>query len=40
MILFKQDRRNPGDPSLSAIKALMKGIPDPTFEDLAAYYST
>ena len=40
MLLFKQDRRNPGDPTLAALKALMKGIPDPTLDDLAAYYSS
>jgi cytochrome c553 len=40
MILFKQDRRNPGDATLAALKALMKGIPDPTFDDLGAYYSS
>ena len=27
MLLFKQDRRNPGDPALEAVKALMKTIP-------------
>ena len=40
MALFKQDRRNPGDASLAALKALMKTIPDATFGDLAAYYSS
>ncbi|MGH7417496.1 MAG: c-type cytochrome [Candidatus Rokuibacteriota bacterium] len=40
MLLFKQDRRNPGDPTLAALKALMKTIPDETFGDLAAYYSS
>jgi len=40
MLLFKQDRRNPGDPTLAAVKALMKTIPDETFGDLAAYYSS
>jgi cytochrome c553 len=40
MLLFKQDRRNPGDPALAALKALMKTIPDETFGDLAAYYSS
>ena len=39
MTLFKQDRRNPGDATLAAVKALMKTIPDATFADLAAYYS-
>jgi cytochrome c553 len=40
MLLFKQDKRNPGDPALKAVKAMMLGIPDETFSDLAAYYSS
>jgi cytochrome c553 len=40
MLLFKQDRRNPGDAALSAMKALMHTIPDDTYTDLAAYYSS
>lgn len=40
MLLFKQDRRSPGDPALAALKALMKTVPDETFGDLAAYYSS
>jgi cytochrome c553 len=40
MALFKQDRRNPGDASLATLKAVMRTIPDPTFADLAAYYSS
>jgi cytochrome c553 len=40
MVLFKLDRRNPGDPVLAAQKALMRTIPDTTFDDLAAYYSS
>ena len=40
MALFKQDRRNPGDAQLKAVKALMHGIPDETLADLAAYYSS
>jgi cytochrome c553 len=40
MLLFKQDRRSPGDPALAALKALMKTIPNETFGDLAAYYSS
>jgi cytochrome c553 len=40
MLLFKQDRRSPGDESLKAMKALMKTIPDATFADLAAYFSS
>jgi cytochrome c553 len=40
MLLFKADRRSPGDESLKALKALMKSIPDEQFADLAAYYSS
>lgn len=40
MMLFKQDKRNPGDQALKAMKELMKTIPDATFADLAAYYSS
>jgi len=40
MLLFKQDRRSPGDPALAALKALLKTVPDETFGDLAAYYSS
>ncbi|HSB43003.1 MAG TPA: c-type cytochrome [Methylomirabilota bacterium] len=40
LLLFKQDRRSPGDPALAALKALLKTIPDETLGDLAAYYSS
>jgi len=40
MLLFKEDKRNPGDANLAALKALMRAIPDQTYADLAAYYST
>jgi cytochrome c553 len=40
MLLFKQDKRNPGDAALKAMKMLMLAIPDETFTDLAAYYSS
>ncbi|HSL52104.1 MAG TPA: c-type cytochrome [Candidatus Deferrimicrobiaceae bacterium] len=40
MLLFKQDRRSPGDPALAALKALLKSIPDETLADLAIYYSS
>jgi cytochrome c553 len=40
MLLFKQDKRNPEDSALKAVKALMLTIPDETFTDLAAYYSS
>ena len=39
MLLFKQDKRNPGDAALKAMKTLMLTIPDETYTDLAAYYS-
>jgi cytochrome c553 len=40
MLLFKADKRSPGDPALKALKALMKTIPDDTLGDLAAYFSS
>lgn len=40
MLLFKADRRSPGDDHLKAIKALMKTLPDQTLADLAAYFSS
>jgi cytochrome c553 len=40
MLLFKQDKRSPGDERLKALKALMRDIPDQTLADLAAYYSS
>jgi cytochrome c553 len=40
MLLFKVDKRSPGDEQLKALKAVMRTIPDETFTDLAAYYST
>ena len=40
MLLFKADRRSPGDETLKALKALMKTIPDDQASDLAAYYSS
>ncbi|HEV8438262.1 MAG TPA: c-type cytochrome [Methylomirabilota bacterium] len=40
MLLFKQDKRNPGDAALSAMKALMRTISDDAYGDLAAYYSS
>src|SRR5437870_4418920 len=40
MLLFKADRRSPGDATLKALKELMKSIPDDQIADLAAYYSS
>jgi hypothetical protein len=38
MLLFKADRRSPGDPTLAPLKALMKTIPDEALADIAAYF--
>ena len=40
MLLFKTDKRSPGDAALKPLKALMATIPDQTFDDLAAYFSS
>ncbi len=40
MLLFKADRRSPGDDALKAVKTLMKTIPDETIADLAAYFAS
>jgi len=40
MLLFKADRRSPGDDALKTLKALMKTIPDAQVGDLAAYYGS
>jgi cytochrome c553 len=40
MLLFKADRRSPGDAQLKVIKALMLTIPDEQIADLAAYWSS
>jgi cytochrome c553 len=40
MVLFKQEKRSPGDQQVTLMKAFMKEIPDTTLEDLAAYYSS
>jgi cytochrome c553 len=40
MLLFKQDKRNPGDQALAEMKKVMKEIAEPAFADLAAYYSS
>lgn len=37
---FRADARSPGDPRLREMKQLMRGIPDATIGDLAAYYSS
>jgi cytochrome c553 len=40
VMLFKQDKRNPGDAALKEMKAVLQNIPDATLADLAAYYSS
>jgi cytochrome c553 len=40
IMLFKADRRSPGDEQLKAVKALMRSVPDDQVADLAAYYSS
>jgi len=40
ILLFKQDRRSPGDEALRQMKTLMRSVPDETAADLAAYYSS
>jgi len=40
MLLFKADKRSPGDAQLKVVKALMRRIPDEQLADLAAYWSS
>jgi cytochrome c553 len=40
LMLFKADKRSPGDPAVMQPKAIIKGIPDATLADLAAYYAS
>jgi cytochrome c553 len=40
MLLFKADRRSPGDEALTKMKEIMKPLSDHTLADLAAYYAT
>jgi cytochrome c553 len=40
MLLFKADRRSPGDDQLKAVKVLMRTLPDEQISDLAAYWSS
>jgi cytochrome c553 len=40
MLLFKADRRSPGDAALRQLKAAIRPIPEATLADLAAYYSS
>src|SRR5262249_39809782 len=40
MLLFKADKRSPGDAQLKAVKTLMTTIPGEQLADLAAYWSS
>jgi cytochrome c553 len=40
MLLFKADRRSPGDARLRDLKAVIRPIPDATLADVAAYFSS
>jgi cytochrome c553 len=40
MLLFKADKRSPGDAQLKVVKTLMQSIPDDQLADLAAYWSS
>ena len=40
IVLFKTERRSPGDDALKQMKQVMKAIPDNQVADLAAYYSS
>jgi cytochrome c553 len=40
MLLFKADRRSPGDQALRDLKTLMRLTPEATLADLAAYYAS
>jgi cytochrome c553 len=40
LLLFKADKRSPGDEPLTKMKAILKAIPDETLGDVAAYYSS
>ena len=40
LLLFKADKRSPGDEAVTRMKAALKAVPDETLADLAAYYSS
>ena len=40
MLMFKADKRSPGDAQLKVVKTLMQSIPDEQLADLAAYWSS
>ena len=40
LLLFKADKRSPGDEPLTKMKSVLKTMPDDTLGDVAAYYSS
>ncbi|HEX6026867.1 MAG TPA: c-type cytochrome [Solirubrobacter sp.] len=40
LLLFRADRRSPGEPALVSVKAMLKSFDDATLADLAAYYAS
>jgi cytochrome c553 len=40
MVLFKADRRSPGDATVKPLKTHMKSLSDETLADLAAYFAS
>lgn len=40
LLLFKADKRSPGDEALTKMKAALRAVPDETLSDLAAYYAS
>ena len=40
LLLFKADKRSPGDEAVTKMKAALKAVSDETLADLAAYYSS
>jgi cytochrome c553 len=40
LLLFKADKRSPGDEAVTRMKAALKTMPDTTLADVAAYYSS
>jgi cytochrome c553 len=40
LVLFKADKRSPGDEAVTKMKAALKAVPDETLADLAAYYAS
>ncbi len=40
LVLFKADKRSPGDEAVTKMKAALKAVSDETLADLAAYYAS